>query len=278
MRFWVGHGVRVFRVDNPHTKPLPFWEWLIREVRAEEPDVLFLAEAFTRRPMMNALAKLGFDQSYTYFTWRHTRHELERYLTELTTSGEELFFRPNFFVNTPDILTAELAEGGPAKFHSRLVLAATLGPSYGIYSGFEHFEGVPERPGSEEYLDSEKYEVKDRALDGPLLPRIQRLNEVRRANPALQRLDVTFLDTENDALIAYAKRARGNVVICVVTLDPHVAQEGAVHVPYELGLAPVFSVVDELQPGAWYQWRLGRNYVRLEPGERGAHVLRVLES
>ncbi len=278
VRFWVGHGVRVFRVDNPHTKPLPFWEWLIREVRAEEPDVLFLAEAFTRRPMMNALAKLGFDQSYTYFTWRHTRHELERYLTELTTSGEERFFRPNFFVNTPDILTAELAEGGPAKFHSRLVLAATLGPSYGIYSGFEHFEGVPERPGSEEYLDSEKYEVKDRALDGPLLPRIQRLNEVRRANRALQRLDVTFLDTENDALIAYAKRARGNVVICVVTLDPHVAQEGAVHVPPELGLAPVFSVVDELQPGAWYQWRLGRNYVRLEPGERGAHVLRVLES
>jgi starch synthase (maltosyl-transferring) len=277
VRHWVHHGVRVFRVDNPHTKPLPFWEWLIAAVRAEEPDVIFLAEAFTRRPMMRALGKLGFDQSYTYFTWRNARWELEQYLTELSTTDERLYFRPNFFANTPDILTEELAVGGPAKFYSRLVLAATLSPSYGIYSGFEHFENVPVRRGSEEYLDSEKYEVRRRRLDGPLLPYVQRLNDARRANPALQRLEpITFLDTENDALVAYAKRSGTNVVITVVTLDPHVAQEGAVHVPYELGLRPVFSVVDELQPGSWHQWRLGRNYVRLEPGERGAHLLRVL--
>jgi starch synthase (maltosyl-transferring) len=277
VRFWIAHGVRVFRVDNPHTKPLPFWEWLLAEVRADRPDVIFLAEAFTRRPVMRTLAKLGFHQSYTYFTWRHSRHDLQEYLTELSTTEERDFFRPNFFVNTPDILTEELQHGGPAKFFSRLVLAATLGPSYGIYSGFEHFENVAVRPGSEEYLDSEKYEAKARSLGGPLLPLVQRLNQVRRANPALEQLGVTFLETENDALIAYAKRSGGNVVVCVVTLDPGQPQEGAVHVPYELGLRPVFSVVDELAPGSWYQWRLGRNYVRLEPGQRGAHVLRVLE-
>nr|MBA2637110.1 alpha-1,4-glucan--maltose-1-phosphate maltosyltransferase [Solirubrobacterales bacterium] len=277
VRFWIDYGVRVFRVDNPHTKPLPFWEWLLAEVRADRPDVVFLAEAFTRRPVMRTLAKLGFHQSYTYFTWRHARHELQEYLEELNTSGEQHFFRPNFFVNTPDILTEELQLGGPPKFFSRLVLGATLSPSYGIYSGFEHFERIPARPGSEEYLDSEKYEVRPRALDGPLLPLVGRLNLIRRANPALQHLAVTFLETENDAIIAYAKRAGGNVVICAVTLDPHGPQEGAVHVPPELGLRPVFSVVDELAPGAWYQWRMGRNYVRLEPGARGAHVLRVLE-
>jgi starch synthase (maltosyl-transferring) len=270
---WVDHGVRIFRVDNPHTKPLPFWEWLIAEVRRREPDVLFLAEAFTRSAMMRALAKIGFNQSYTYFTWKSSRWELQEYMTELTRSGMQDYFRPNFFVNTPDILTEELQHGGPSAFASRLVLAATLSPSYGIYSGFESFEDVPVRPGSEEYLDSEKYEVKRRALEGPLLPLVKRLNEVRREHPALQQLrDLTFLETENDALIAYAKRHGGDVVLTVVNLDPHHAQEGVVVVPYELGLPPAFAVVDQLT-GERYDWSIGRNYVRLDPPLRVAHVL-----
>jgi starch synthase (maltosyl-transferring) len=275
VRFWVARGVRVFRVDNPHTKPLPFWEWLIAEIRATDPDVIFLAEAFTRRAMMRALAKVGFSQSYTYFTWKNHRSDLTEYVSELATSGEQDYFRPNFFVNTPDILTEELQHGGPAKFASRLVLAATLSPSYGIYSGFEHFEHEPVRPGSEEYLDSEKYQLRDRRLDGPLLGLVQRLNAVRRENPALQHLDnVRFLETENDALIAYAKREGANAVITVVSLDPVNAQEGVVVVPYELGTPPAFAVSD-LLTGERFDWRLGRNYVRLDPGERAAHILRV---
>ncbi len=160
--------MRVFRVDNPHTKPIPFWEWLIRKVRAQYPDVVFLAEAFTRRAMMRTLGKAGFSQSYTYFTWKSSRLELTEYVSELAGSGEQEYFRPNFFVNTPDILTEELQVGGPAKFASRLVLAATLSPSYGVYSGFEHYEHEPVAPGSEEYLDSEKYQLRERDLDGPL--------------------------------------------------------------------------------------------------------------
>ena len=206
VRHWVDHGVRAFRVDNPHTKPLPFWEWLIKEIRAEHPDVIFLAEAFTRRAMMRALAKAGFSQSYTYFTWKSSSWDLREYLSELAHTEEADYFRPNFFVNTPDILTDELAHGGPAVFASRLVLAATLSPSYGVYSGYEHFEHV-QRPGSEEYVDNEKFELKDRRLDGPLLPFIQRLNRMRRDNPALQRLEnLRFLETANDAILAYAKR------------------------------------------------------------------------
>jgi starch synthase (maltosyl-transferring) len=274
MRHWTDMGVRVFRVDNPHTKPLGFWEWLIAEIRREHPDTIFLAEAFTRRAMMRALAKLGFSQSYTYFTWKSARWELTEYLSELAHGDERLYFRPNFFVNTPDILTDELAHGGPAKFASRLVLAATLSPSYGVYSGYEHFEHE-QRPGSEEYLDNEKYELKRRALDGPLLPLIQRLNEVRRAHPALQRLEnLRFLDTQNDALIAYAKRDGPDLVICVVNLDPDNRQEGLVTVPYELGMAPAFTVEDLLDGGA-YQWRVGGNFVGLDPAERVAHVLAV---
>jgi starch synthase (maltosyl-transferring) len=275
VRFWVARGVRVFRVDNPHTKPLPFWEWLIAEIRATDPDVIFLAEAFTRRAMMRALAKVGFSQSYTYFTWKNHRSDLTEYVSELATSGEQEYFRPNFFVNTPDILTEELQHGGPAKFASRLVLAATLSPSFGIYSGFEHFEHEPVRPGSEEYLDSEKYQLRERRLDGPLLGLVQRLNAVRRENPALQHLDnVRFLETENDALIAYAKREGANAVITVVSLDPVNAQEGVVVVPYELGTPPAFTVSDLLTDER-FDWRLGRNYVRLDPGERAAHILRV---
>src|SRR5207244_1216196 len=176
--FWAKRGVRVFRVDNPHTKPVPFWEWLIRGVRRRFPDVVFFAEAFTRPKMMATLAKAGFSQSYTYFTWKNTKAELVELMTLLLRSDWPQYYRPNFFVNTPDILHEYLQHGGPPAFASRLVLAATLSPSYGIYSGYELFENAPVRPGSEEYLDSEKYEVKQRALDGPLLPLVRRLNAI----------------------------------------------------------------------------------------------------
>jgi starch synthase (maltosyl-transferring) len=275
VRHWVDRGVTVFRVDNPHTKPFAFWEWLIREIRTEHPEVIFLAEAFTRRAVMRELAKVGFAQSYTYFTWKNYRWDLSEYVDELAHTEEAEYFRPNFFVNTPDILTDYLAEGGPPAFPVRLILAATLSPSYGIYSGFEHFEHV-QRPGSEEYLDNEKYEIKQRALDGPLLPLVQRLNHVRRENPALQRLDnVGFLDAANDAIIAYAKREGPNAIICVVNLDPHHAQEGLVQVPYQLGVPPAFAVEDVID-GSAYTWRVGGNYVRLDPAERAGHVLRLL--
>jgi starch synthase (maltosyl-transferring) len=271
----VGQGVKIFRVDNPHTKPFAFWEWLIAEVHARDRDVIFLAEAFTRRAVMRQLAKLGFSQSYTYFTWKTARWELSEYVSELAHSGEADYFRPNFFANTPDILHAYLQHGGQPAFEARLVLAATLSPSYGIYSGYEHFENVPVREGSEEYADSEKYEIKKRALDGPMLPMIQRLNQARHDNPALHLLsNLRFLDTENDALIAYVKQSAGNTVITVVNIDPHQTQEGLVIVPYELGLPPTFTVHDLLTDER-FQWRMGRNYVRLEPGVRQAHVARV---
>jgi starch synthase (maltosyl-transferring) len=236
---------------------------------------VFLAEAFTRRAVMRQLAKLGFSQSYTYFTWKNSRWELTEYVSELAYSGEQEYFRPNFFANTPDILHAYLQHGGPPAFEARLVLAATLSPSYGIYSGYEHFENVPVVEGSEEYLDSEKYEAKQRALDGPLLPAIARLNAARRDNPALHHLsNVWFLETENDALIAYAKRTGGNIVLVVVNMDPHQTQEGLAIVPAELGTPPAFFVHDLLSD-EHYQWRIGPNYVRLEPGVRQAHLLRV---
>jgi starch synthase (maltosyl-transferring) len=274
VRHWAAHGVRIFRVDNPHTKPVAFWEWLIGELRADYPEIIFLAEAFTRAAMMKQLAKIGFNQSYTYFTWKYSKWELAEYLTELATSGMQEYYRPNFFVNTPDILTEELQTGGPPKFASRLVLGATLSPTYGVYSGFESFERVPVRPGSEEYDHSEKYEIKQRSLDGPLLNLISRVNAIRRDNPALQYLDnITFLTTENDALIAYAKRTGDNTIITVVTLDPHSRQEGIVVVPYGLGLPPVFTVTD-LLAGESFDWRMGRNFVRLDP-YRVAHLLRV---
>jgi starch synthase (maltosyl-transferring) len=274
VRFWADHGVTIFRVDNPHTKPLAFWEWLIAELRKAHPGVIFLAEAFTRAAMMRQLAKVGFNQSYTYFTWKSSKWELMDYVTELATSGMQEYYRPNFFVNTPDILTEELQHGGPPKFASRLVLGATLSPTYGVYSGFENFERVAVRAGSEEYENSEKYEIKKRALNGPLLSLIERINAIRRENPALQHLDnVQFLTTENDALIAYAKRTGDNTIISVVTLDPASAQEGVVVIPYGLGLPPVFTVTDLLS-GESFDWRMGRNFVRLDP-YRVAHLLRV---
>jgi starch synthase (maltosyl-transferring) len=267
MLFWIDHGVRVFRVDNPHTKPVPFWEWLIGEVRARDPEVVLLSEAFTRPAMMTTLAKAGFHQSYTYFTWKNTKGELYELMGQLLDWSP--FLRPNFFTNTPDILHEYLQRGGRPAFEARLVLAATLSPSYGIYSGFESLENVPALAGSEEYLDSEKYEVKRRRLDGELLPLVRRLNEIRREHAALQRLEnVRFLETENEQLIAYAK----DDVLVVVNLDPRRAQEGVTVVPAALGLPPAFAVRDLLTDDD-HAWRIGRNYVRLDPG--GAHVLHL---
>ena len=267
--FWVGRGVNVFRVDNPHTKPAAFWEWLIAEVRAKHPQVIFLSEAFTRPAKMTTLTKVGFAQSYTYFTWKNTKLELYEYVQELLDWAP--FYRSNAFTNTPDILNDYLQHGGPPAFRARLVLAGTLSPSYGMYSGFESYENVPVKEGSEEYLDSEKYELKKRKLDGPLLPMIARLNAARRAEPALQHVDnIRWLETENEALIGYVK---GERVICVVNLDPFTAREGVCVVPIALGLPPAFEVRD-LLTGAEFVWHIGRNYVRLDPGE--SHLLKVL--
>jgi starch synthase (maltosyl-transferring) len=268
---WVGCGITVFRVDNPHTKPLPFWEWLIGEVRREHPEVIFLSEAFTRPAPMTALAKSGFAQSYTYFTWKNTRWELLEFIGQLLEWRE--FYRPNCFANTPDILHEYLQAGGRPAFEARLVLAATLSPSYGIYSGFEHGENVPVRPGSEEYLNSEKYELKQRKLDGPLLPLVGKLNAARRENPALQWLDpLTFLETENERLFAFLKRRGENTVVTVVNLDPTATQVGVCVVPVSTGLPPAYPVRDLLSDETW-TWRIGRNYVRLGPGQ--SHLLRI---
>jgi starch synthase (maltosyl-transferring) len=273
---WVERGVKVFRVDNPHTKSFAFWEWMIAEVRAKHPDTIFLAEAFTRRAVMRTLAKTGFNQSYTYFTWQYSRYELEQYVNELAYVSND-YFRPNFFANTPDILTEQLQHGGRAMFEARLVLAATLSPTYGIYSGYEWIEHTAVRAGSEEYLDSEKYEAKQRTLEGaPLNGLVRLLNEARRAHPALQHLsNITFLDTENDGLIAYLKQTGEDAVLTVVCLDPQWAQEGSVHVPDHLGLPWEFQVQDLLD-GTRYDWHVGPNYVRLAPGDRQAHVFRVV--
>jgi len=267
MLFWVERGVRVFRVDNPHTKPVPFWEWLISEVRAREPEIVLLSEAFTRPAMMTTLGKAGFQQSYTYFTWKNTKGELYELMGQLLDWS--LFLRPNFFANTPDILHEYLQRGGRPAFEARLVLAATLSPSYGIYSGFESCENVPAAAGSEEYLDSEKYEAKERKLDGELLPLVQKLNAIRREHAALQRLEnLRWLETENEQLIAYAK----DDLLVVVNLDPRHPQEGVTVIPAALGLPPAFTVRDLLADEN-HAWRIGRNYVRLGPGQ--SHILHV---
>jgi starch synthase (maltosyl-transferring) len=272
VRYWISHGVRVFRVDNPHTKPLAFWEWLIAEVRRDRPDAVFLSEAFTRPAMMHALAKVGFSQSYTYFTWRNTKSELCDYITELAGDSAE-YFRPNFFTNTPDILHEYLQRGGRPAFEARLVLAATLSPSYGIYSGFERCEATPLHAGSEEYLDSEKYQVRRGEVGGALLPLAARLNEIRRACPAFRDVRaVTLLETANDSLIAYAKGTGPDAVIVCVNLDPHAAAEGIAEVGDDLGMPREFDVVD-LVTDERYTWATGRNYVLLDPG--AAHVLAI---
>jgi len=267
---WCARGVRVFRVDNPHTKSVPFWEWLIREIRDEYPDTIFLAEAFTRPAMMTTLAKIGFAQSYTYFTWKNTKAELVEWLEQ--AASWSAFYRPNVFANTPDILHEYLQEGGRPAFEARLVLAATLSPTYGIYSGFEWCENVPVQKGSEEYLDSEKYEVKSRRLDGPLLPLIRRLNQIRRAEPALQRFEgLRLLETQSEYLFAFAKGEGEDCVLVVVNLDPLAEREGLTVVPDTLGLAEQFEA-DELLSKERFRWRTGRNYVKLGAGQ--SHIVR----
>jgi len=264
--------VTVFRVDNPHTKPIPFWEWLIRQVRSRYPETVFLSEAFTRPAPMTLLAKAGFSQSYTYFTWKNTKAELVELVEQLRSWS--LYLRPNLWPNTPDILHATLQTGGRPAFELRLVLAATLSPSYGIYSGYEACENVPVRAGSEEYLDSEKYELRERRLDGVLLPLVKRLNDIRRAHPALTGAGlerVTWLETETDHLLGYARALDEDVVLVVVNLDPFAVHDGVCVIPAELGLPERVDVVDGLT-GETYDWG-ARNYVRLGPGK--AHVLEL---
>ncbi|RVU20446.1 alpha-1,4-glucan--maltose-1-phosphate maltosyltransferase [Streptomyces antnestii] len=278
LRFWMDHGVRIFRVDNPHTKPVPFWEQVIAAINKTDPDVIFLAEAFTRPAMMRTLAQAGFQQSYTYFTWRNTKQELTDYVTELARETAA-YMRPNFFVNTPDILHAYLQNGGRPAFEVRAVLAATLSPTWGIYSGYELCENTPLRPGSEEYLHSEKYELRPRNWQSTpnITPLITTLNTIRRNNPALHQLrDVHFHHTDKDAVLAYSKTAGSNTILVVANLDPHHTQEATVSLDMpQLGLGWHESAPmrDELT-GETYQW--GRsNYVRLEPGRAPAHILTV---
>ncbi|EFV12555.1 alpha-1,4-glucan--maltose-1-phosphate maltosyltransferase [Segniliparus rugosus] len=278
---WVGLGVRVFRVDNPHTKPPDFWSWLITRIWQEHPDVVFLSEAFTRPARLYGLAKLGFSQSYTYFTWRTAKHELVEFMADLVAHADVC--RPNLFVNTPDILTDQLVRGGEATFASRAALAATLGPSWGVYSGYELFEHLPVRPGSEEYLDSEKYELRPRDFAGALRaerslePWIAKLNAIRRAHPALGQLrTLRFHYPEDDEIIAYSKHdpATGDAVLVVVTLDPHVPRETTVWLDLEgIGQEPGarFPVRDEVTGQQW-EWGHG-NYVRLDPAFAVAHIL-----
>src|SRR6184192_1843658 len=279
--FWADHGVRTFRVDNPHTKPVAFWGYLITRVREKYPDTIFLAEAFTRPKMMKELAKAGFSQSYTYFTWRNTKQELTEYLTELTQTEMREHFRGNLWPNTPDILPPYLQDGGRPAFIIRAVLAATLSPLYGIYSGYELCENEA-LPGREEYLDSEKYQLKERDWDGPgnIKDWITRLNEIRRTNRALRSYDnLHFYDADNDAIICYGKMtaARDNIILIVVNLDPHRKQHSFVEVPIEqFGTMEGDAYqVHDLLGEARYIWHGRRNYVELDPEIQPAHVFRV---
>jgi starch synthase (maltosyl-transferring) len=279
--FWVERGVRIFRVDNPHTKPPDFWQWLIWQVKDRHPDVLFLAEAFTRPARLYGLARLGFTQSYTYFTWRTDKQELTEYATELASRADEM--RPNFFVNTPDILHESLQQGGPGMFAIRAALAATLSPSWGVYSGFELFENTPVAPGSEEYLDSEKYQLRPRDFAGALAqgrslePWITQLNAIRRVHPALQQLrNLRFHLVSSESLLAYSKTdpATGDTVICVVTLEPFNTVSGMVWLDLPaLGLTAQdrFRVYDEVS-GETYDWGQA-NFVQLQPWLAVAHIL-----
>jgi starch synthase (maltosyl-transferring) len=282
--FWIAQGVKIFRVDNPHTKAFPFWEWAISEIKRDQKDVLFLAEAFTRPRVMERLAKLGFSQSYTYFTWRNTKQELTEYLKQLTGTKLKEYFRPNFWPNTPDILPEPLQIGGRPAFMSRLVLAATLGTSYGIYGpAFELLENVPSKPGSEEYLNSEKYELRQWDLDDQksLSAFIRLINRARQENAALQTNHaLAFHETDNPYLICYSKRSVDdqNVILAVVNLDPFHIQSGWIELNLEsLGLnaQEPFQVHDQLTDKR-YLWQGPRNYVELSPFEVPAHVLRVM--
>jgi len=279
--FWAERGVRIFRVDNPHTKPVAFWEYLIKGVREKYPDTIFLSEAFTKPKMMKALAKAGFNQSYTYFTWRNSKQELIEYFTELTQTEMSEYFRPNLWTNTPDILPFVLQEGRRPAFMIRVALAATLSPLYGIYSGYELCENEA-LPGREEYLDSEKYQYKERDWNAPgnIKDWIARLNKIRKENRALQLYtNLRFHDAENDAILFYSKMtaARDNIILVVVNLDPHRKQNSLVYVPIEnFGQmeSDVYQVQDLLS-SATYTWRGRRNYVELDPDIQPAHIFLV---
>ena len=282
VRLWMAHGVRIFRVDNPHTKPLAFWEWLLKEVRRTDPDVLFLSEAFTRPAMMHGLGAVGFHQSYTYFTWRTAKRELGDYLIELSSESDHLM-RPNFFVNTPDILHAYLQYGGPPAFKIRAAIAATGSPSWGVYAGYELFEHVAVKPGSEEYLDSEKYQIRIRdwakadASGRTLAPYLTNLNKIRRQHPALRLLrNLTVHESDDESVLVYSKRDGDDVVIVVANLDPHGARETMIHLDMAaLGLDwnDSFVAHDEITGDNWSWSR--HNYVRLDPGHEPVHVISV---
>jgi starch synthase (maltosyl-transferring) len=276
---WIDHGVRIFRVDNPHTKPYRFWEWLIAETRRDHPDVIFLSEAFTRPKVMGYLAKLGFTQSYSYFTWRNTAVEIQEYFTELTATPVREYLRPNLFANTPDILHKFLQQGGPPAFRIRLVLAATLGASYGIYSGFELCEGRAV-PGTEEYLDSEKYQVRRWDWDRPghIKELVALVNRIRREQPALQHdAGLSFHDSDNPEILVYTKTepGGGHPILVVVNVDPRNMQHGFIHVPDTVfGAADPYTVRD-LLTGAIFTWHGDDHYVRLDP-QMPAHILEVV--
>jgi len=280
VQYWMDQGVRIFRVDNPHTKPFPFWEWLINEIKHDCPEAIFLAEAFTRPKVLYCLAKLGFTQSYNYFPWRNTRWELTQFFTELTQTPVREFFRPNLWPNTPDILTEYLQFGGRPAFMSRFILAATLGPSYGIYGpAFELCENRPLAPGREEYLDSEKYEIKNWDINRPdsLSGLIGRVNRIRRDNPAFKaNYNLRFHEVDNEQIIAYSKSDKDstNRVLVVVNLDPHFKQSGFITLPLdELGIAPQQPYqAHDLLTGARYLWHGARNYVELDPQTIPAHI------
>jgi len=281
--FWLGEGVRIFRVDNPHTKPLAMWEWIIADLKRQDPGVIFLAEAFTRPKVMYRLAKLGFTQSYTYFSWRNTKRELTEYFTELTKTEVREFFRPNLWPNTPDILTEYLQFGGRPAFMVRFVLAATLGASYGIYGpAFELCENRPREPGSEEYLDSEKYEIRqwDLAKPDSLKDFISRVNRIRRESPALHHdWNLRFYPVDNDELICYGKATRDldNIIVVVVNLDCYHAHSGWVELPLQdLGLDPEHPYqMHDLLTDARYLWHGARNFVQLDPARSPAHIFRL---
>jgi len=282
--YWVDKGVKIFRVDNPHTKPVSFWEWLIAEVHLVDPDIIFLAEAFTRPRMMQMLGKIGFTQSYTYFTWRETAAELREYVTELTQGEMRDYYRGNFWPNTPDILPFHLHHTTPAAFKIRAALAATLSSSWGMYSGYELCENLP-LPGREEYLDSEKYQLVQRDWNKPgnIKPFIGRLNEARNQNPALaEYANIEFIDCDNDQLIAYHKWSSdgSNRVIVVVNLNPKMKQESNIHLPLEsLGVphGTAFEVEDLIYKET-YTWRESTNFVSLDPRTKPVHILKVKTS
>ncbi|AQT68453.1 Alpha-1,4-glucan:maltose-1-phosphate maltosyltransferase 1 [Anaerohalosphaera lusitana] len=280
--FWVEKGVRVIRVDNPHTKPFAFWEWVIAEVRKEHPDVVFLAEAFTRPKIMKRLAKIGFDQSYTYFTWRNTRYELQEYVNELTKTDVAEYMRPNFWPNTPDILPEHLQFGGRAAFIARVILAGTLSSNYGLYGPAYELCVSEAVPGKEEYLHSEKYEIKDwdRERSGNLRAVIRRLNRIRRENRSLQQTrNIEFLPTENEAVVCYVKTDEDveNITVTMVNLDPHFKQSTWIHLPIdELGLSHDQPyLMHDLLSDDKYIWHGERNYIELDPHVMPAHILRV---